>query len=134
VITDLIDDWRLVWLDGSTICEHPFQTRAEAVGFIEDILVGRLQANEEDEPEVARIVKRHKIDDRLAATPGAIEDTLLGEQMQSLEGLLPHSELMQMKAERLMRLLQRSHNPFSARPIPTGMYSEQAAGVNIITY
>jgi len=28
--------------------------------------------------------------------------------MQSLEGLLPHSELMQMKAERLMRLLQRS--------------------------
>ena len=110
-----------MWLDGSTICQHPFQTRAEAVGFIEDILAGRLQANEEDDPEVARIVKRHKIDDRLAVAPGAIEDTLFREQMQSLEGFLPHNELMQMRAERLMSLLQ-SHNPLITRPIPIGMY------------
>ena len=117
-----MDDWRLVWLDGSAIWQHPFETRAEAVGFIEDFLAGRLQENEEIKPEEARIVKRHKIHDRLAATPGGIEDTVFGEQMQNLEGLLPHHELMQMRAERLMSLLQQCHDPLITRPVPIGMY------------
>lgn len=86
VLTDLADNWQLVWLDGSTIYQHAFKSRGEAVGFLDAFLTGRLQADEGIEADVARVLKRQKINDRLIATTEAGDNTLFGDQMQSLEG------------------------------------------------
>lgn len=38
MLTDLVDIWTLFWMDGLTIFYHEFETRALAVGRLEDIL------------------------------------------------------------------------------------------------
>ena len=91
------------------------------MGFIEDLLASRIDASEGVEQVVVSIAKRRRIDDRLAATSGAADSTAFAEQMQSLEGLLSPSELMQMRANRLVRLLETAPFAPSWRPVPAGM-------------
>ena len=38
VLTDLRDEWKLLWIDGSRLNIHPFVDRASAVGHIEQHL------------------------------------------------------------------------------------------------
>lgn len=123
VLTDLCDNWHLLWLDSATINQHAFTSRGQAVGFIEDLLAGGIEASEGVEHNAGRVAKRHKIDDRLAATSGAADSTAFADQMQSLEGLLAPSELMQMRADRLVRLLETSPFAPSWRSVPAGMYA-----------
>lgn len=44
VLTDLNDEWHVIWLDGRTIFHHPFPSRVKAVGFIYAFLDGCLDA------------------------------------------------------------------------------------------
>lgn len=66
VLTDLCREWLLMWLNSSTIFTHPFTSRAEAVGFLEDYMAGRVEASEGVERD-ATFAKRRKIEDRLLA-------------------------------------------------------------------
>ena len=147
VLTDLCDEWHLLWLDSATIKHYAIDTRGQAIGFVEDLLAGRFEASEGVEPNAAGVAKRRKIEDRLIATSGVddsdafkeqveslegvlarrkIEDRLIAtsgvddsdafkEQMESLEGVLPPNELMQMRADRLVRLLVEA-TPIARRP------------------
>ena len=47
VVTDLNDEWHAMWLDGSTIYQHPFESQGRAVGFIQDLLAGRHETCED---------------------------------------------------------------------------------------
>lgn len=40
ILTDLMDDWILYWMDGSKICFFRFESRADGVSTIEDFLGG----------------------------------------------------------------------------------------------
>ena len=51
------------------------------------------------------IAQRRQIDERLIS-PARVSDDLYAEQLESLEGFVPDSELMQIKAHRLMHMLQ----------------------------
>jgi len=122
VLTDLRDEWHLLWLDSATIEQHGFNTRGQAIGFIEDPLAGRFEG-EGIEPSAAVVAKRRKIEDRLTVTSGVDDSDAFKDQMESLEGLLTHNELMQMKADRLVRLLETSPFAPSWGPPPAGMYA-----------
>ncbi len=41
VVTDLNEVWHAMWVDGSTIIQHAFESRGRAVGFMRDLLAGR---------------------------------------------------------------------------------------------
>ncbi len=88
-------------MDSSTFFQHRFISRAEAVGFIEDLLTDRIQARRGAHPSAAKVAKRRKIPGRLM--PGAAETAAFEEHMESLEGLLDPSELSQMRAEFMVR-------------------------------
>ena len=122
VLTDLSDEWHLLWLDGATINQHAFPSRGQAVGFIEDFLAGRFEKIQGVDAGTDQFAKRRRIDGRLTATSGAVDSTAFAEQMQSLEGVLAPSELMQMRADHLVHLLKSSPCAPSWRPVPAGMY------------
>ncbi len=65
MLTDLCDEWHLLWLDGNTITQHPFTSRAQAVGFIEDMLADRTEASRGGHPTTERVAKRGKREYRL---------------------------------------------------------------------
>ena len=52
-----------MWLDGSTIYQHPFASRAPAVGFIRALLAGRFETSAPISQ--TSFAKRRQIDDRL---------------------------------------------------------------------
>ena len=65
VVTDLNDEWHAMWLDGSTIYQRAFESRNQAVGFIQDLLAGRHEMCS----DVAQLdfAKRRQIDPRVLA-------------------------------------------------------------------
>lgn len=101
MLTDLCDEWHLLWLDGSTVNQHAFTSRAQAVGFIEDFLADRIEASMGGHPTAARVAKRRRVEARL--TPGAAASAAFAEQMESLEGVVDPNELMQMRAAFMLR-------------------------------
>ncbi|CAL8468992.1 g8533 [Coccomyxa elongata] len=101
VLTDLCDEWHLLWLDGSTITQHRFTSRAQAVGFIEDFLADRTDASRGGYPTPERVAKRRKVEVRLM--PGAAACVAFEEQMESLEGVIDPSELRQMRDAHMLR-------------------------------
>ena len=81
-------------MDGSTLFQHTFTSRSQAVGFIEDFLARRIEAGEGVHPSAARVAKRRRIDQRMM--PGAAASALIAKQIESLEGVVDPSELKQM--------------------------------------
>ena len=55
MLTDLRDEWQLLWLDGSTLFQHPFTSRSQAVGFIEDFLARRIEASDGVHPVLPKL-------------------------------------------------------------------------------
>ena len=96
----------MLWLDGSIIFQTAFESRGDAAKYIEDVLAGRVDAYAAEGSDDVRFVKRHKIDDRLAHAAGASDS--FGKQLESLQGSLPQAELMQMRVQRLLHLLETS--------------------------
>ena len=136
----------MLWLDGSIIFYTAFESRGDAAKYIEDVLAGCVDAYAAEGSDDVRFAKRHKIDDRLAGCVDAyaaeesddvkfakrrkIDDSLahaagasdsFGEQLESLQGSLPETELMQMRVQRLLRLLETSPAAPSWGPPPPGM-------------
>ena len=107
MLTDLRDEWQLLWLDESTLFQHTFNSRSQAVGFIEDFLARRIEASEGVHPSAARVANRRRIEPRLM--PGATASALLAEQIESLEGVTDTTELRQMEIWNLLRHLMLSH-------------------------
>ena len=63
VLTDLDDEWHAMWPDGCTIYQHTFASRAPALGFIRELLVGRFETSA---PILqTSFAKRRQIDDKL---------------------------------------------------------------------
>ena len=118
MLTDLRRFWQLLWLDGSTLLAHTFTSRSLAVGFIEDFLARPSKASEGVHPVAARFAKRRKIGGRLLASREGPDSAAFEEQLESLEGLVEPSELMQMRADFWLRQLVNSPCAASRRPLP----------------
>jgi len=93
VLTDLCDEWHLLWLDSATIKHYAIDTRGQAIGFVEDLLAGRFEASEGVEPNAAGVAKRRKIEDRLIATSGVDDSDAFKEQVESLEDVLARRKI-----------------------------------------
>ena len=91
------------------------------MGYIEDLITDRVQ--DDSDPCVPSAAKRRKLTQPLLAPSGP--PTSFAEQIESLEGSLPESNLRELKAERVLhelrRLMEHSAAPFSW-PIPEGIY------------
>ena len=81
------------------------------MGYIEDLLAGRIK--EDNEPGVATIVERRMV--RESLRPDGLPNSF-AEQIESLEGFLPDSEPMELKAEGLLRLLHSIRPPYELNP------------------
>ena len=114
VITDLMDDWSLLWLSGRAMTIAAFDNRSHAIGFMEKLLASSISNSEsidEDVPTFSgnegpladSLSKRRRIAPGLITSIGASD--ALSEQIQSLEGLVPEAELTQMRVEQALREL-----------------------------
>ena len=110
VLTDLRDDWSLLWLNERVMTTAGFDSRSDAIGFIEKLLTPSASGSKstdkdisKEDPVAARLAKRHRIAESLITSIGASD--ALSEQIQSLQGAVPEAELMQMRAAQALREL-----------------------------
>ncbi|CAL5227940.1 g10987 [Coccomyxa viridis] len=80
VLTDLINEWHAMWLDGSTIYQHTFTSQNRAVGFIDDLLAGRFETCRDISQ--TSFAKRRQMDDRLCVS--CARNALFAQQVQAL--------------------------------------------------
>ena len=124
VLTDLVDDWQLFWLDGNRICSHAFLERAKAVGFIEAILSGKHNAQAEGPSataaiKVSQVAKRRRIADTLVHGGPASESLVLPDNAMDL---LTPAEITNLRAVHLLNLLDDMPIAAALRPPPRSMY------------
>ena len=80
VLTDLINEWHAMWLDGSTIYQHTFTSQNRAVGFIDDLLAGRFETCRDISQ--TSFANRRQMDDRLCVS--CARNALFAQQVQAL--------------------------------------------------
>lgn len=130
VLTDLDDYWSLYWMDGSTVYWYTFESRARAVGCIEELL----QDSDDDEmgtsEALAICARPHGEDEdllfikkrRMYEPPGM-------DNLKDLVGLIPDEEILgaqvQLGVQQLQKLLHKplfSGVPDVDVPWPHSMY------------
>ncbi|KAG0564987.1 hypothetical protein KC19_8G154500 [Ceratodon purpureus] len=108
VLTDLVDTWHLFWMDGSTIFWSTFESRASAVGYIEELLqdsdgneMGTSEAlagcaHPHGENEDLQFIKRRKMYE-----PPEMDN------LKDLVGLIPDEEILSARAQIGVQQLQK---------------------------
>lgn len=131
VLTDLDDTWSLFWMDGSTIFWFTFESRASAVGYIEELLqdsdgneMGTSEAlasyaHPHGENEDLQFIKKRRMYE-----PPEMDN------LKDLVGLIPDEEILSARVQIGVQQLQKLlHTPmFSGvpdvdMPWPSHMYS-----------
>ena len=99
VLTDLCEEWYIMWLDGATMYQHPFASRDQAVGFIEELLAGRFDTSEGVQPSA--FAARRELEPRLNVKH--VRYVAHAEEMENFEGALDHEEVENMRHAHIIR-------------------------------
>ncbi len=114
VVTDLNDEWLVMWLDASTIYQHAFDSRDQAAGFMRDFLAGRFDTSER--LKQSSFAQRHQVDEWLDVS--CVRDAAHAEHMNSLVGhgaTLTHEALRKEEISHLVRQILSPPNAPSRR-------------------
>jgi len=107
ILTDLVDDWNIFWLDGPTVYQHQFDGRKEAHACISELENG----GGTDKAGSVPFIQRSQISSELVNP--AVPDPF-GEQLQNLDGFLPPDELRDLQENRMLHLIRISLPPCSS--------------------
>lgn len=120
VLTDLDDDWSLYWMNGSTICWYTFESRARAVGYIEELLQ---DSDDDDEMGTSEAVAsyarpRGEDEDLPVIKKRRMYEPPEMDNLKDLAGLIPDEEILGARVQLAVQQLQKLlHKPlFSGVP------------------
>ena len=126
-MTDLQDEWTLYWLDGYHIIFYPYDSRAQAVASIEQILNGvhnavpaPYDAMAASDLESTQLAKRRRVPSRLLQPQHDIGGLALPDDAADV---LSPSELIGLQCNHMLTQLHAMPQAASLRPPPSGMYA-----------